>query len=483
MLDRKKYEEELQLARVKQIEEISQYLSDYIKLNANIRDLPFTPDDSKKLLDEIDSIEISRNSREVKDIANELIDKVFTKAMLIQHPRFLSFVTSSVSPYSLAGSILTDIYSVNTCGFVEAPGVGVIEAKLIRWMGSLAGFDDKCGGVFTSGGSLSNLTGIICARDHLIAEDDITKAVAYTSDQAHSSIRKGMKLMGLKKDNIKIIPSDDNFKIRLDLLQEEIEKDIKDGKIPFLIVGSLGTTNTGSIDPLDKLGEIKTKYNMWLHVDGAFGGSILFSDIYRNLAKGINNADTFSWDTHKWAMQSYSCSCIIAKDKKKLIETYAEHPEYLADVIDGEHTDGFDLGIEMSRPARCIKLWFTIQAMGTDSLSDVIDYTFFNAMIAEKQLKKYPDFEITSPMSCATLTFRYAPKDIDESKLDDLNALISKTIIEENIAYIVTTTIKNKKVLRLNLINGNTTDQDVIDVIDELNKIACRVHEESKKNA
>ena len=477
MLDRKKYEEILKKESERQVEDLSKYLADYIKLNGKIRDLSFTPNDSEELLREIDNIEIPRTGRDSKEVGDELVEKVFNNSMLIQHPRFLSFVTSAVSPYSLAGAVLSDIYNLNLAGYSMSPAAGKIEEKLIKWMGSLAGFDDNCGGVFTSGGSLSNLTGFIAARLNMLEEHELPIAVAYTSDQAHSSVRKGLKLMGLRKDQIRIIPTDDDFKMRVDLLEEELKEDVVKGNKPFLIVASLGTTNTGSIDPLYEIAELCNKYHTWLHVDGAFGGSILFSDIYRNYAKGIERADSFSWDTHKWALQSYSSSVVIAKDKKKLIYAFAEHPEYLADIIDSEHTDGWDLGIEMSRPARCLKLWYTIQAMGTDLLSDVIDYSFHNANIAEKEIKKYPDFEITSKPMCGTITFRYAPKDIDASKYDDMNSEISKTIIEENYAYVVTTIIKEKRVLRLNIINGNTTDEDVISIVGKLNEIVTRIHD------
>lgn len=472
MLDRKQYETDLQKAREAQIGKLSEYLSEYIKLNARIRELPITAKPDEELLKEIASIPIPRAGRAPEEVADELVEKVFQKSLLSQHPRFFSFVTSGVSPYSLAGAILCDIYNVNNCGFETAPPISVIEEKLISWMGSRAHFGSECGGIFTSGGSLSNLTGMIAARNTVLREDEYQIGVAYTSDQAHSSIKKGMRLMGLRQDQIKIIPSDDDFRIRTDLLEEEIQKDIANGKKPFLIVGTLGTTNTGSIDPLETLGEIKEKYAMWLHVDGAFGGSLLFSDIYNRLACGIERADTLSWDTHKWAMQVYSCSCIIARDKKNLINTYAEHPEYLADVIDAEHTDSWDLGIEMSRPARAIKLWFTLQAMGTDLLSDVIDYAFFNANTAKKELLARDNWEITSPPMCGAITFRYAPDGMSPAELDDLNGEISHRITDENFAYIVTTTIKGKRVLRMQMINGNTTDRDVIETIARLDEIA-----------
>ncbi len=477
MLDRKAYEEQLQKAREAQMDEIVGYLSDYLKLNAKIRDFsvcqPLDEEDVQFLRD----IPIPRTGRPPKEVADELVEHVFEKAMSLQHPRFFSFVTSAVSPYSLAGAVLSDIYNINACGYQMSPGAAMIEEKLTRWMGSLAGFPGTCGGVFTSGGSLSNLTGLIAARLNNLPEEDYGRGVAYLSDQAHSSVKKGMKLMGLRKDQIRIIPSDDVYKIRLDLLEEAIREDIAAGKKPFLVVGSVGTTNTGSIDPLTELGAIKEKYGMWMHVDGAFGGSILLSDIYRNLAKGLELADSFSWDLHKWSMQVYSCSACIVKDKKKLISAYAEHPEYLADIIDADHNDGWDLGIEMSRPVRYIKFWFTLQAMGTDLLADVIDYAFFMANLAQKELRKRADWEITSPPCCGTLTFRYVPKTVDPSRYDELNAEISKRICDEQFAYIVTTVLKERRVLRLCLINGNTTDEDVIATVQRLDEIAHEVEQ------
>lgn len=477
MLNRYEYEQKIQLAKEEQIKELTNRLSEVFDVNTNVRKQDITIKPDKELLEEIMNIEIPKAGRDAREVADELVNKVFKTSLLTQHPRFFSFVASGVSPYSIVGSILSDIYNINNCGYETAPPISLIEEKLIKWMGSRAGFGDECGGVFTSGGSLSNLTGMLAARGKKLTEDEYPIGSAYISDQTHSSVKKGLRLMGIRRDNIIIIPSDDNFKMRCDLLEEKIKEDIKNGKKPFLVVGTLGTTNTGSIDPLDKIAKVAKTYNMWMHVDGAFGGSILFSDIYNNLAKGIEEADSLSWDTHKWAMQVYSCSCIIAKNKKDLINVFAEHPEYLEDVINSEHTDSWDLGIEMSRPARAIKLWYTVQAMGTDMLADVIDYPFFYSSIVKKELEKLKDWEITSPPMCGTITFRYAPNGLTSKEIDDLNGAISKQIIEENFAYIVTTTIKNKRVLRMNMINCNTTDEDVKNTIIHLNEIATKLYQ------
>lgn len=472
MLDKRRFDLNMHDERERQVEMISEYLANYIKLNAKIRDQEVYAAPTKEELLELDKIEIPRNGRDVKEVADELVDKVLSKSMIMQHPRFYSFVASAVSPYSLAGTILADIYNPNAGGFSLAPSAAVIEKKLVKWMGSLAGFPETCGGLFVSGGSMANMTGMIAARNKYLKEEEYPIGVAYLSDQTHSSVVKGLRLIGFRKDQIKVIETDDDFKLRPDLLVEEIEKDLKAGKKPFLIIGTIGTTNTGSIDPLEELADIKEKYHMWLHVDGAYGGSILLSDIYRNLAKGVERADSLSWDTHKWSMQTYSCSTLIARDKNDLLNAFTEHPEYLTDVINEEYNDGWDLGIEMSRPHRCLKFWFTLQAMGTDLLADVIDYSFFNAKLVEKELTKLKGWEITSKPCCGAITFRYVPEGMDDKQIDDFNGLISKAIIDSGFAYIVTSTIKNKRILRLCLINGNTTSEDVTETIAKLDEIA-----------
>ena len=292
------------------------------------------------------------------------------------------------------------------------------------------------------------------------------------------SLIKGMKMMGLRKDQIKVIPSDEKFEINVKLLTKEIEKDVKEGKRPFLIVGTCGTTNTGSIDPVDDLALLAKKYDMWLHYDGAYGGSIFFSEIYKNLGKGMEQVDSFSWDTHKWSLQGYSSSTVIAKDRDAWINTFNEHPEYLEDVRQSEHLDGWDRGIEMSRPFRAIKLWFTLQCLGTDRLADVIDYSFFNATTMEKELLKNDYWEIMAPSKCAALNFRLAPKNVKPMYYDEMTHKLSELINDEGYAYILTTTLRGNTCCRVCLINGNTTTEDILNTVEHLNKFAKKLIKE-----
>ena len=464
---KKEYEE--------QTERLNAYITEFLRKNSQIRELPIFDEPSQETLDRILSMEIPAKGRNSVDVGNELVKDVFEQSMLTQHPRFFSFVASAVSPYSLAGSILTDIYNVFGGAWEVSPGAGAIEQRLVQWMGSCAGYTDPdVGGVFLSGASMSNMSAMVAARDSRLAPEDFGLGVAYLSDQAHSSNEKGLRIIGFRNDQIVKIPTDENFKIRTDLLEEAISRDIKAGKKPFAVIGSLGTTNTGSIDPFEELGRIAQKYNLWFHIDGAFGASILLSPIYRGLAKGIELSDSFSWDTHKWLMQVYSCSTLIVKDKKHLLASFTEHPEYLADVSSSEHNDSWDLGPEMSRPARAIKLWYTLQATGTDLLAELIEYSFYNANLAKKELTRRPNWRIISNPSCGTINFRYEPEGLTNEELDELTARISKELIGSGFAYIVTTTLRGMKTLRMCIINANTTEEDVIQTIALLDEIAVK---------
>lgn len=475
MFDWLEYDETVKKEYAEQEERLSMFLKRYIEKNSKIRELPIFEEPSRETLDRIAATDIPRKGRDPLEVGEELVNDVFEQAMLVQHPRFFSFVASAVSPYSLAGSVLTDIYNLHGGGWSEAPGACMIEEKLIQWMGSCAGYtEDKVGGVFLSGGSMANMTAMAAARDAKLDPYDFGKGTVYFSEQTHSSNEKGLRIIGFRQDQLVKIPVDDDFKIRTDLLEEAIKKDVAEGKKPFAVIGNLGTTNTGSIDPLDEIGAIAAKYNLWFHVDGAFGGSVLLSPIYSNLAKGIELSDSFSWDTHKWLMQTYSCSSIIVKDRQNLLNSFTEHPEYLADVSSSEHADAWDLGPEMSRPHRAIKLWYTVQASGTDLLAELIEYSFHNGKLVETELEKLPNWEIISKPCCGTINFRYAPPGLTGEQLDCLNEKISKAIIKSGFALIVTTTLKGKKTLRMCTINANTTETDIKQTIALLNEIAIK---------
>ena len=411
MFDRLQFDKKNLEEKKRQFDSVQKHLMQIMNEHERIRDYPIFTEPTEEEIAELMKVRIPEKGRNAIEVEEELMRYVFSKQALLQHPRCFSFVCSAVSPYSVAGSILTDLYNPNAGSYSLSPGAGIIEEKMCTWLGSYAGYpEETCSGIFLSGGSISTMSAIIVARTNKLDEYDIPKGMAYLSDQAHSSVRKALRMLGFRKDQIVILPSTEDFKMNTKLLEEAIIKDKKEGKIPFLVVGTIGTTNTGTIDPLDAIGDIAHKYNLWFHIDGAYGASSLISPIYRNYSKGVEKSDSLTWDTHKWLMQTYSCSTLLVKNKQTLVDAFVEHPEYLEDVASSDHIDGWDKGPEMSRPHRAIKLWFTVQATGTHLLEEMIEYSFYNAKMVEKELKKRENWEIISKPSCGTINFRYAPK-------------------------------------------------------------------------
>ena len=479
MFDRIKFDKKNEEEQKRQLDSVQKRLYEMIESYNTLRDKPIFIAPTDDELKEFEKVQIPEEGRNAVEVEEELMKYVFNKQALTQHPRFFSFVSTAVSPYSIAGSILTDLYNSNAGSYSLSPGAGLVEEKLCKWMGNYAGYpEETSSGIFLSGGSISTMSAIIAARTNKLDEFDIPKGVTYLSDQAHSSVKKALKMLGFRKDQIVILNTDKDYKMDTKALEEAIIKDKSEGKIPFLVVATLGTTNTGTIDPLSEIGDIAKKYNLWFHVDGAFGASSLISPIYRNLSKGIEKSDSLTWDTHKWLMQTYSCSTLIVKNKQTLLDAFIEHPEYLEDVASSEHPDGWDRGPEMSRPQRAIKLWFTVQATGTNLLAEMIEYSFYNAVLVQNELEKRDNWEVVSKPSCGTINFRYVPKGLTEEEINQLNVNITREIDEIGFAYIVTTTLNNVKTIRMCMINANSTEKDIIDTVDMLDQIAKRQSKE-----
>ncbi|KAM0378442.1 hypothetical protein ACHAPY_006133 [Fusarium culmorum] len=242
---------------------------------------------------------------------------------------------------------------------------------------------------------------------------------------------------------------------------------------PFVIVGSCGTTNTGSIDPLEALAKVRDEEKIWLHIDGAFGASAVLGDTRSAVTKGLELADSISWDAHKWLFQTYSCSLILVRNKIDLARVYANDGDYLRDALEHEEIPDFwNLGMELTRPCRALKLWFTLRVLGVERIGKMVDHGFDIAEIAEAEVGKLPDWEIISPASMAIVTFRYAPVGKTNEELDALNAAISKHILDNNIAGLLTTKVRGRVVLRICSISPILTKEELVDIVVQVGQVA-----------
>lgn len=418
---------------------------------------------------------IPEGGRPLREVFEEMMRDVYANQSLVQHPRCFACVPSPISLYSWMGDVMTNAFDPHAGSWINASGAGCVEQEVIRWMCGLAGYPEGSGGLFVSGGSMANLTALTAARDRKLTYEERDWAVAYVSEQTHSSVAKGLHIIGFRPDQVRKVPTDREFRMDMKALRQAVAEDLSAGRKPFAVIATAGTTNTGSIDPLEDIGALCREYGLWMHVDGAYGASVLASKKYRGRLKGIELSDSLSWDAHKWLMQTYGCSAVLVRDVSSLARCFAVHPEYLKDASVGEGEVNFwDLGPELTRPARSLKLWMTLQVMGTDALGQVIDHGYHLAKTAENAIRSLPGWEIISPAAQAIVNFRFAPAGVPERELDALNQEISRAISAGGFAQVLTTELNGKKVLRICALNPETTDGDIRKTVELLDRLARR---------
>jgi glutamate/tyrosine decarboxylase-like PLP-dependent enzyme len=310
---------------------------------------------------------------------------------------------------------------------------------------------------------------LTAARDHRLDARSRHRGVAYLSQQTHSSVAKGLRIIGLADDQIRKVPVDSQYRLDVDQLAAAICADLASGLKPFVVVASAGTTNTGSIDPLNAIAELCASHQLWMHVDGAYGASISVSPRHRSLLDGIERADSVSWDAHKWLFQTYGCGVVLARDRRNLSDTFHTNPEYLRDAqTDEDQINYWDFGQELTRPARALKLWLTLQVLGSEGTGKAVAHGFQLAQWAEDELKRHPDWEIVTPAQLAIVNFRYAPAGRTDEELDLLNSAISRRAIAEGFAGVLTTRLKGRTVLRICAIHPDAEEGDMRETIQRL---------------
>lgn len=417
--------------------------------------------------EEMDSL-LTENIPEDPTPANEVLDFVMNTIIpnsnIVSHPKSYSFVPGPSNYISAMADTIATGFNIFSGGWAASPAAAELEIVVMNWLLKIFGFPTKKGGgIFTSGGSMANLTALVTAR-RIKCGDDFSKAIIYLSDQAHSSNIKAIKVIGFKKEQIRIIPTDIEFKVALNKLKNVIAKDRLEGLQPFCFIASAGTTNTGTVDPLNEIADICEKENLWMHIDGAYGGAAILSNKGKQLLKGIERADSLTVDPHKWFYQPYEIGCLLIKDHNWLSSTFSEKPEYLRDIEGNESEINFyDHGIQLTRRFRALKFYMSLKTFGLASFKKAIQYNIDLAEETEEILRNSIYWEITSPATLAIINFRYNPigHSLSEKELDHINQNISKKIVDSREALLVTTVLQNQIVLRMCLINPRTTIEDI----------------------
>ncbi|MBI3368686.1 MAG: aminotransferase class V-fold PLP-dependent enzyme [Burkholderiales bacterium] len=416
---------------------------------------------------------IAAEGRPLDSVVDEMLTSVYPLRARNDHPRFFAFVPGPASPLSMLGDLMTSLHNIHAGSWLQSSGPSCIEGTLTDWLAAQLGLPAGAGGLFVSGDSMANLTALVVARERMLTEDERPLGVAYTSDQTHSSVAKGLGIIGFTARQIRKIRSDGQYRMDLGALAEAIAQDKAAGLRPFAVIASAGTTNTGSIDPLPGIHRLCAAERLWMHVDGAYGASIALSPAHRHLLDGIEHADSVSWDAHKWLFQTYGCGVVLLRDRQHLLQTYNTRPEYLRDAqVDEGQTNFWDMGPELTRPARALKLWLTLQVVGSRAMGEAIAHGCRLAQWAEDELAHHAHWQIVSPASLAIVNFRYAPPGQDDHALDGLSRAISQRALEEGHAAVLTTQLGGRAVLRICAIHPGATETDMRETVRRLDRHA-----------
>ncbi|RDI65836.1 pyridoxal phosphate-dependent decarboxylase family protein [Nocardia pseudobrasiliensis] len=414
------------------------------------------------------------HGRDLVDLLERLAVDALPSGMHSDHPRCFAFVpTSGNYPAVLADALATAFLSVPGAWLVGS-GPTQLELVTLRWLRELLDLDAHFGGLFVSGGSIANLTALTAARDSRLG-GDLTAARAYCSTQAHPSIARALHIIGLRRDQLVVLPPDDRLRLNPARVAERIRSDRSDGWRPFLVVATIGTTSTGAVDPIEELADVCEREQVWLHADGAFGAAAAATDRGRRMMAGLNRVDSLTLDPHKWLFQPYELGCVLLRRPEQLKETFAMARHFLdsgyltAAESDGREPNLSDYGPQQTRGLRALKLWLSLKTFGANAFRDAIDQGMTLAEHAAVFIDNHPELEPTSEPGLGIVTFRYRPPTMAASTdLDSFHTELARTVLEAGFAMITTTRVRGRIVLRMCTINPRTSAQHVDDTLGHI---------------
>ncbi len=399
------------------------------------------------------------------------LDEVFGNAMRVMHPRFFAYIPG---PGNFVGSLADFLVSGFNVFAGTAPHnvpVFEIERTTIDWLGGQFGWDFPSSGLFVSGGSAANFTALAVAR-HVRLADSIEDAVVYCSSQTHSSVERALFLLGFAPQQLRQIDPDEDFRLSAAALTAAIEADRAAGKRPFCLVANGGTTNTGAVDPLGELAAVCEAGGLWFHIDAAYGGGAVLSREGKAAFAGAERADTIAIDPHKWMFQPFECACVLGRRQEWFHDTFRRLPEYMRDTdATGDAFNYRDMGLQVTRSFKAFKLWLSLQVYGAGAFRQAVEQGLALARYAEQRARAHPAWEVVTPATLGVLNCRWRA-DGSDRHVDKVNARMARQVSESGYAYITTTELRGRTVLRFCPIHPATTEADIDGTFDRLERAA-----------
>lgn len=426
-----------------------------------------------------------KKSMSMTELLSMVESKVLNTATGNLGPHMYAYVMSGGNQTAIIAEQLATTINQNQTKWHLAPALNEIEKRVIAWTAELMGFPKASGGVLVSGGSAANLTGLTVGRNIFFEKQNIRKEglfnqkpfVVYASEEVHSCVDKSVELLGIGTNHLRKIETDSDFKIKVNVLEAQIQEDIQNGLHPFCLIGNAGTVNTGAIDDLDALANLAEKYKLWYHVDGAYGALAGILDSLDEAYKGMERADSLALDFHKWLYVPFEAGCTLVRSWEKLKRTYFKKAAYLDTELanDGNRLEFNEHYFQLSRNSKAFKVWMTIKAYGMDRIKEMIqkdiDLTnYLNALVRASD-----DFELVADSKLAVSCFRYVGKMKSKDEIDDFNKRLMPELEKDGRVFIMGTTLKGEYAIRACFINHRKTKATTEYLLEVIRDVAEKV--------
>ena len=401
-----------------------------------------------------------------------------------QNGRFFGYVLGSGEPAAAIADLLCSVLNQNVTAWRSSPAAVTIEKEVVGWIAQAIGCD-QFGGILTSGGSSANLMGLAMAREAKLAANEcgvpaMAPHAVYASTEAHMSISKAVGLLGIGRENLRLIRVDERFRMIPEALEERMRRDKELGFAPLAVVATAGTVNTGALDPLTEIAEIAAKHRAWLHVDGSYGA--LAAIAIPEKLRGLARADSLALDPHKLLYQPLDCGSLLHRDPQAARAAFAQTGDYVRPLSEDpiESHVYFEESIELSRRFRALKVWFSLRYHGFESFRESIKKDLQHAQRLGSLIEKTSELELMAPIELSAVCFRYVGDHHSVSpELDRVNFDILLRTNQRGRVYLSNATLHSKFCLRACIVNHRTTDSDIGEVVSEVLSAAKEVREAS----
>ena len=412
-----------------------------------------------------------------EELLKEFEQQILPYLNLNTDARYGAYITGSGNRVSALAEFIKGYYNQNALKWNNSPIASELELLVVSWIAEFVGLSDFSEGFLTSGGSMSNLMCLHLALAHRYPDREMTglshapSFTVYCSDQTHSSIDRAMVFLGLGRNNLRKIEVNDQFQININELESAIKQDIKDGKTPFALVGNAGTTNTGSVDPLMDLAGLASQYDLWYHVDGAYGLPARRQPELHELFAGVEKADSVIINPHKWMYVTFEASCVLLRHIPTAIHFI---PDYL--ISSGQDRwESSKHSIELSKEFKALKIWFTLKYYGASQLTDFIKKDIEQIQLLASYLEKIDNVIIEQMHILSILCFRWYDPALTSEENDQVNVRAVRMIEDEGRIFITGTRLRETTYLRVYFGNPGRRNSDVQKMAGEITRVFTNV--------